>query len=101
MFFKWILHNWSDENCAKILQNIRKCAKKESKLLVIEALVTEKRNEMCFGRMMDVHMMTTAGGKDRTFKEYETLLVENGWKVVGERIPFFGDIYAMEAAILD
>lgn len=35
-----ILHDWSDENCVVILKNLRAAAKPDTKLLILEALLS-------------------------------------------------------------
>jgi len=39
---KWILHDWSDEDCVRILKNCHTAMAKESRLLVVEMVMPEQ-----------------------------------------------------------
>ena len=36
---KFIVHDWSDENCVKILKHLRDVAKPDTKLILVEAIL--------------------------------------------------------------
>lgn len=40
---KWILHDWSDDNCVRILRNCRAAGGGSARALIIEALIGEVR----------------------------------------------------------
>jgi hypothetical protein len=40
-FFRWILHNWSDEYCVKILQSLVPAMKSGSKVIIYEYVLEE------------------------------------------------------------
>ncbi|MBI2688628.1 MAG: methyltransferase [Acidobacteria bacterium] len=77
---KWILHDWSDEKAAAILQTIHKAMPAHAKLVQVEAVVPEGDDAM-FGRMMDLNMMVMCGGKERTEKQWRELLDAAGFRL--------------------
>lgn len=70
---KRILHDWSDEDCIKILSNCRESMNKNSKLLIIEAIVATG-NTKDFAKDVDLAMLVLFGGKERTENEWQMLL---------------------------
>ncbi|KAK1559924.1 hypothetical protein Q3G72_020026 [Acer saccharum] len=41
IFLKWILHDWSDEHCLRLLKNCYKAIPDDGKVIVVEAIVPE------------------------------------------------------------
>ena len=78
---KMILHDWGDEDCIKILKNIKKNANSDARLFIVEHIVPESE-EAHFSKFYDMHMMCWGGDQERTPKEYESLLINSGWKYV-------------------
>ena len=80
-FMKHILHDWGDEECARILAACRKAMGEKARLLICERIVPEG-NEPSSAKLIDLHMlMTNHGGRERTEKEYRALLAAAGFKV--------------------
>ncbi|XP_038705025.1 desmethylxanthohumol 6'-O-methyltransferase-like [Tripterygium wilfordii] len=85
VFMKWVLHDWRDEDCVKILRNCRKVIpEKTGKLVLVEVVVDEDENENeSFGNtgfVFDLLMIAHAsGGKERTELEWKKLLKEGGF----------------------
>jgi hypothetical protein len=77
---KNILHGWSNEDCIKILKNIRKVLPRAGKLMVIEVVV-ENMNKPSWGKMTDIFMMAGLGGRERTRKEFQAILEKAGYKI--------------------
>jgi len=78
-FMKHILHDWGDEECAKILATCRKAMDTNATLLICERIVPAG-NEPSSAKMIDLHMMmTNHGGKERTEPEYRELLGAAGF----------------------
>jgi len=74
-----ILHDWSDEQCRIILTNCHRAMKTESRLLVVE-MVIPPGNEPSVAKLLDLEMLVTTGGRERTEKEFKTLLESSGFK---------------------
>ncbi len=74
-----ILHDWPDAQCQVILRNCHKAMKPESKLLVVEMIVPPG-NEPSIAKLLDLEMLVTTGGCERTEKEFKTLLELSGFE---------------------
>ncbi|KAF3974322.1 hypothetical protein CMV_002335 [Castanea mollissima] len=83
MIIKWVLHNWSDEHCIKILRNCRKAISEKIGKVIIIDIILEKDNNDLFDEtrmVFDLLMITlTLGGKERTELEWKKLLEEGGF----------------------
>jgi predicted transcriptional regulator len=76
---KMILHDWSDDECVKILSNIYDSSPKKGTVLIAEHLVPGP-DIPHFSKIFDIHMMCVATGRERTIDEYAQLLKSAGWK---------------------
>jgi O-methyltransferase/methyltransferase family protein len=72
---RWIIHNWDEERALTILRNCRQSMGARSRLLLIESVIPTG-NEFHPGKLMDYIMLTTLPGRERTEKEYDSLLRE-------------------------
>lgn len=79
---KRILHDWSDEDCVRILRRCREAMDHRSRLFVAEA-VLPPGNAAHPGKVMDMLMMIFAGGRERGAAEFEALLRQAGLRLVG------------------
>ena len=70
---KFILHDWDDENCVKILSRCREAMLPGGRLAVIE-LVLGKLSDPGFGALMDMNMLAASSGQERSLDEYDALL---------------------------
>jgi len=91
-----VLHDWNDERCATILANCRAAMRAGSVLLVIENVLPEDGVPDAHLAMLDLHMMVMLGGRERTRREYESLLRAAGFKPA-RSIPARGTIEVLEA----
>ncbi|KAK2635664.1 hypothetical protein Ddye_030456 [Dipteronia dyeriana] len=86
ILMKWILHNWEDEHCLKLLKNCYKATPETGKVVVIDTVVPiapEINNSARAISLMDVQMLLQLpGGKERTQEEYKTLATGAGFKGV-------------------
>lgn len=73
-----ILHDWGNAESIAILQAVRKAASPGATLLVLEAMVPESPGPD-WSKMLDIHMLTLLGGRQRTRQEYESLLTSSGF----------------------
>lgn len=78
---KLILHDWDDEYAKKILKNCRKSMNSNSKMLIIEHILPDDLTTDPFYISMDIAMMLLFNGKERTLKEYDTILKESNLKI--------------------
>ena len=87
---KHIIHDWDDERCVRILSNIRAAMGPGARVLIVEAVVPEG-DEMHYSKLLDLEMLTSPGGVERTEEEYAALLAEAGLRlarVIPTRSPF-------------
>jgi hypothetical protein len=93
---KNILHNWSEEDCIKILNNIREVLPENGKVVIME-MVIEEDNKPSFGKLIDIQMMVfMQKGKERTRKEYESLLTRAGLRI-NRIVPTISPLSLIEA----
>lgn len=74
---KWILHDWSDEECVTILKNCRNAIAKGGRIAVIESVVGESNP---VAGLMDVAMLMATTGKERSIEEFDALFDAAGLK---------------------
>ncbi|HXY76752.1 MAG TPA: methyltransferase [Steroidobacteraceae bacterium] len=74
-----IIHDWTEEQCLKILGNCRKVMKPDGKLLIVE-MVLPPGNTMHPGKILDMIMLVGPGGQERTEEEYRELLGKAGFR---------------------
>lgn len=77
---KHIIHDWYDETNQKILRNIRDNMPDGAKVLIIDAVIPED-NSPHFGKLIDLEMLMSPGGVERTEREFNTLLTNSGLKL--------------------
>ncbi|KAB2036014.1 hypothetical protein ERO13_D04G168800v2 [Gossypium hirsutum] len=83
-FFMWVLHDWDDEECIKILKKCREAIPEDKgKVIIVEAVLEEDKegDELgAVGLMLDMTMMAiTNKGKERTLKEWSYVLRQSGF----------------------
>jgi O-methyltransferase domain len=75
-----ILHDWEDTPNVQILENCRRAVSAESKLLVIEMIIPPGDTPF-FGKLLDLEMLVSLGGRERTLDEYGALLGRAGFAI--------------------
>jgi SAM-dependent methyltransferase len=94
---KFILHDWDDDDCVRILDQCRRAARPGARLLVVEMLVPDDNSSPMVG-FMDLNMLVMTGGLERTAGEYHGIMERGGFRptrVVPTGTPF----YLLEAEI--
>ncbi len=79
-FLMQILHDWSDEECEKILTSIRRAAPLNAKLLIAEWLVPED-GKPSWTFFIDMIMLTELTGKERTQEEFREMLARTAFRL--------------------
>ncbi|XP_048322711.2 caffeic acid 3-O-methyltransferase [Ziziphus jujuba] len=83
IFMKWILHDWSDEKCIKLLKNCFKAIPESGKVIVVDAVFPVKPETSAAVKTIsqaNVVMMTqNPGGKERTKQEFLALATASGF----------------------
>ncbi|KAH0699687.1 hypothetical protein KY284_013902 [Solanum tuberosum] len=98
ILFKHVMHNWSDEDCVKILKKCREAIKdnkkNEGKVVIIDMVLDRDEDEdeanMTEVKLIsDVAMIVLLTGRERTEKEWEKLFLEAGFMTY-KITPLFG-----------
>jgi len=77
---KSILHDWPDEDAARILESCYRAARPGSTLLVVEGLLPSGPAPSSI-HLMDLAMLVAVDGRERTREEYEELLEGAGYQL--------------------
>jgi hypothetical protein len=77
---KHIIHDWDDARARKILRNIRSVMPASGKVLIVETVVPEG-NEPHYSKLLDLEMLASPGGIERTPAEYSELLAAAGLRL--------------------
>nr|TKS14352.1 eugenol O-methyltransferase family protein [Populus alba] len=84
IFLKWILHDWSDDHCLKLLKNCYEAIPDNGKVIVMESVLSIAAKTSHSARaisQLDVLMMTqNPGGKERTEDEFMALATGAGFR---------------------
>ncbi|XP_022849831.1 trans-resveratrol di-O-methyltransferase-like [Olea europaea var. sylvestris] len=85
LLLKCILHDWSDEDCVKILKKCREaipCKENGGKVIIIDIIVGNKKEDhkgIETQLFYDMSMMVWANGRERTEKEWAKLFFDAGF----------------------
>jgi hypothetical protein len=75
-----IIHDWNEEQCVAILDNCRRAMNPHGRLLLVE-MVLPSGDTPHPGKMLDMVMLITPGGQERTAAEYGALLDKAGFRL--------------------
>lgn len=80
---QWILHDWSDDHCLKLLKNCYKALPDNGKVIILESILPlAPETNLTAKSIFQLDMLMLAynpGGKERTEKELEKLAKEAGF----------------------
>ncbi|KAK9689803.1 hypothetical protein RND81_09G081900 [Saponaria officinalis] len=84
VLLKWILHDWSDDHCIKILENCKEAipSKDEGgKVMIIDMVMDTQNDEVSSAQhSLDLEMLAqTSGGKERIEEEWKQLFIKAGY----------------------
>jgi hypothetical protein len=77
---RFVLHNWNDPTCVRILRNCRRAMKSNGTALVIDHLL-KPGNGRDYTRINDIGMFALTGGQERSKRHYSQIMAEAGLKV--------------------
>ncbi|XP_058090752.1 acetylserotonin O-methyltransferase-like [Magnolia sinica] len=84
VFIKWVLHDWGDEDCIKILRKCKEAIPADKgKVIIVEAVLTEDAEEggLRDARLMlDLFMLAHTKGKERTEAEWKNIITSTGFR---------------------
>ncbi len=93
-----LLHDWPDDRAAQILAAVRRAASDGARALIIETLIAEEPGRQA-GKVLDVIMLATTGGRERTAAEHDRLLANAGFRL--ERVVPTRSQYSIVEAVAD
>ncbi|CAF1913448.1 hypothetical protein HID58_047641 [Brassica napus] len=84
VFMKWILHDWTDEHCIKLLKNCWKSLPEKGKVILVEMITpVEPKLDDFFSNIvfaMDLLMLTQcSNGKERSLSQFQNLAFASGF----------------------
>jgi hypothetical protein len=74
---KFVLHDWDDESCVKILSNIREAMNPGARLYIVEMVVSGTSASLG-AVLLDMAMLFAHGGKEREISELDELVKAAG-----------------------
>ena len=77
---KQIVHDWNDEQAARLLQNCHRALAPMGKLLLVE-MVIPPENRPSPAQAMDLNMLVVLGGQERTEEEFDRLFQAAGFRL--------------------
>ena len=77
---KRILHDWDDERCVRVLRHCRRAAREHGRVLVVDAVVPPG-NDPDPGKVIDLLMMSSMPGRERTRAEFDGLFARAGLRL--------------------
>jgi hypothetical protein len=89
-----IIHDWDDQKATTILRNVHQAIGKDGRLLVVEGVIPPG-NDPCFGKLLDLTMLTIPGGKERTSEEYRSLFRTGGFELT-RTVPTKAEVSVIE-----
>jgi hypothetical protein len=92
-----VIHDWDDDASRKILRAVRRSARADAKLLLIEVLLPDERSPN-WPTTLDI-VMLIIGGRQRTFEEYSALLRDSGFAMT-RQIDTHSGIAVIEATAI-
>ncbi|WP_285640924.1 methyltransferase [Lentzea sp. NBRC 102530] len=91
----YITHDWSDEECVRILRNCRKAMAPGARIAVFDAVV-EPGNEPDDAKLLDLVMMMLVSGRERTAAEFGRIFDQAGLRLA-RILPAQGPLSVVEA----
>ncbi len=77
---KYIMHDWTDDQCARILGHCRRAMAPDGRVLVVEHVI-RPGNGADWGKMLDINMLVLTGGQERTKEEFAALFARVGLRL--------------------
>nr|AIY62319.1 caffeic acid O-methyl transferase [Pinus radiata] len=104
VMMKWIIHDWGDEECVKLLRRSYEATPAKGKVLIVEAIVGGDKEGESMSRRLGLSydmllMVYTTGGKERTEEEFKRLFQLAGFKSYTIiKLPFLQSLIVLSKA---
>ena len=96
LLLKNVLHDWSDQKSQTNLERCREAMQPSSRLLIIDRVIESPADLV--SSFYDLHMQVMEGGRERSAKEFNTLLQNVGIKI-NRIIPTRSPMKIIEASL--
>jgi hypothetical protein len=80
-FIKSVLHDWDDESSIRILSRCREAMPADARVLIADIVLERGRPVGHPHRLIDLEMMVSFGGKERTAEDFRRLLTAAGLRL--------------------
>lgn len=90
---KWILHDWDDDACERILGSCRRAIAPHGKVLLVETVVPPA-GVPHHAKLDDLEMLVLLGSQERTEQEYAALVERSGFRL-GRIVPTATDLVSV------
>ena len=77
---KYVLHDWTDEQCLQILGHCRDAMAEGGRVLAVDHVIP-KGNGAHWGKLLDINMLVLTGGRERTREEFRELFASAGLRL--------------------
>ena len=78
---KFILHDWNDELCLKLLRNIKMGMRRGHSTLVVEDFILPVKGASLLPAIWDLQMMSLLSAMGRTGRQWRGLFEQAGLKI--------------------
>lgn len=78
---KNVLHDWTDDECVRILENCRRAMRPGAKLLAVD-VVLPTGNQPHVGKVLDLVIMLLLTGQERTLPQFDAIFSRAGLRIV-------------------
>ncbi|KAL6006610.1 hypothetical protein ACLOJK_032103 [Asimina triloba] len=99
IYLQWILHDWSDEDCSRLLKNCYDALPDNGKVIVVEYILPSVPDTSTTSRslfQLDLLMLAYCpGGKERTEQEYQKLAKGSGFAAIKKACTAY-DMWVLE-----
>jgi SAM-dependent methyltransferase len=75
---RYVLHDWDDEKCVRILENCRRAMRPGGRILVLEMILGAIGREPGVVPSQDLNMLVLFGGRERTVGQFDELFSAAG-----------------------
>lgn len=82
-FFHAVSHDWPDEDCARIFENVKGAMRRGYSKLLIYEIVPPARGAMSLMTSLDLQMMNVLSALERTEERWKSLLEGCGLRIAG------------------
>lgn len=82
-FVHAVPHDWPDGDCKRIFHNVKAAMRKGYSKLLIYEIVMPSEGATSMMTTLDLQLMNTTSGYERTEKDWSNLLGESGFRIVG------------------